>query len=234
VRLDAPPPRYAATELKDAPCGTAANGPGDVRTTFESGQTIVVEWTETIDHPGWFRIAFDADGDDGFLDPQYEGDVYNTPEVLLDEIMDGPGGPYSAQVTLPAVVCDTCTLQLLQVMTDKTANGWGNDEVYHQCADLRLVPAGSGTGSGSSTSAGTTEGTTAGTGPGATTSEPTSDAGSGSSGDGALGADAPQGCACTATSTSVPHALALPAVLVLGGRSRRRVRASHREPCTPA
>jgi hypothetical protein len=227
VRLDSPPPRYAETALKEAPCGTVANAPGDVRTTFESGQTIVVEWTETIDHPGWFRIAFDVDGDDGFLDPRYEGDAYNTPEVLLDEIMDGPGGPYSAQITLPEVVCDTCTLQLLQIMTDKTANGWGNDEVYHQCADLRLVPAGSGTSSAGSTSGGTTTGTMSGA---ASEAGP----GSGSSGDGALGDDAPQGCACAATSNPTRRTFAVPACLVLAVGVRRRVRASRRETCTLA
>ena len=41
------------------------------------------------------------------------------------------------QVTLPDVECERCTLQLIQVMTDKAPYGDGND-LYYQCADLAL------------------------------------------------------------------------------------------------
>src|SRR5262245_6609646 len=71
VRLVDPLPRYPApsredgTDLKDGPCGRA----GDTRTTdetriqtFTPGQTITVKFSETIDHGGHFRIAFDDDG----------------------------------------------------------------------------------------------------------------------------------------------------------------------------
>jgi len=42
------------------------------------------------------------------------------------------------QVKLPDVECTACTLQLIQVMTDKPPFD-GGDDFYFQCADLRLV-----------------------------------------------------------------------------------------------
>ena len=68
ITLASPQPRYA--EQKDGPCG---RGSLDQRTTkvstFQVGQTITVSWTETVDHPSHYRIAFDDDGQDLFQDP---------------------------------------------------------------------------------------------------------------------------------------------------------------------
>lgn len=131
--------RYSAFDIKEPPCGLAENEPGAVRYELEPGATLVLEWEETIDHPGHYRIAFDPDGDAGFVDPQGFDDLYTNDLVLYDGIEDHAGREgYAFEVTLPDVSCETCTLQLIQVMTDKPP--WGDgDDLYYNCVDLRLV-----------------------------------------------------------------------------------------------
>jgi len=139
-------------DIKDAPCGHAGGTRGTNVYTYAPGQTITVEIAEYIPHPGYFRIAFDEDGDDGFKDPvsikpldpargcpssaldqcgttdDFQ-DFYNTPEVL--EGMDNLnphltatfGQLYSWEVQLPNVQCDNCTLQIIQVMEDDAFHG---------------------------------------------------------------------------------------------------------------
>jgi hypothetical protein len=137
IRLDFPPPRD--TGLKSAPCGTYQSVRGPVTTTFQAGETISVVWQEIIGHPGHYRISFDDDGDDGFVDPTGFDDVSGGPNVLIDGIPDKTGTEmYEQQITLPNVACNNCTLQLIQVMTDKVPWGDGND-IYYQCADIVLV-----------------------------------------------------------------------------------------------
>jgi hypothetical protein len=152
-RLTFPTPRYPnppaedSRQLKAGPCGVD----NDTRTTdtsristFEPGQRITVTWKETIDHPGHYRIAFDDDGQDDLVDPSGYDDIQQSPTlpVLADGIADRSGGNYSFEVTLPDVECDRCTLQLIQVMTDKAP--WDGNELYYQCADIVLARSGSG------------------------------------------------------------------------------------------
>lgn len=136
IALTSPAPRYA--DQKAGPCG---RGSLDQRTTnvsvFRPGQTITVTWQETINHPGHYRIAFDPNGT-RFTDPASFTDVAPRMHVLVDNIADKAGGAYSQQVTLPNVECTNCTLQLIQVMTDKPPYGDGND-IYYQCADIVLA-----------------------------------------------------------------------------------------------
>jgi uncharacterized protein (TIGR03382 family) len=131
-----PAPRHSSQ--KSGPCGA---GDGDERggviSTYAPGSTITVRWQETVPHPGYFRISFDADGQDAFFDPPTSAPAGGD-GVLVDAIADKDGtGVYEQQVTLPDVACDRCTLQLVQVMTDKPPYGDGND-LYYQCADLVL------------------------------------------------------------------------------------------------
>src|SRR5262249_32020964 len=144
IALTSPTPRYA--DLKLPPCG---RGAGDARTsnvtTFRPGETITVAWTETIDHPGHYRISFDSDGQDAFVGPTGCADFYTAPSVLVDNIADRSGSQlkYTQQVTLPNIECSRCTLQVIQVMTDKPPYGNG-DDIYHQCADLVLSSGATG------------------------------------------------------------------------------------------
>ena len=130
IALTSPTPRTA--DQKSGPCGAAGSSRGTKVSTFQPGQTITVEWDETVDHPGHFRIAFDDDGNDAFQNPSQPTD--NFPSTLVDQIADKSGGHYSQQVTLPNITCSNCTLQLVQVMT--TAVPYNS--FYYQCADIVL------------------------------------------------------------------------------------------------
>jgi hypothetical protein len=152
-------------ELKAAPCGKAGAPRGSNVYTFEPGQTITIKLKEYVPHPGYFRIAFDNDGDDGFMEPQSimpenracmmgetrcgKTDFCNNPSVLLDNIephwdANFAGGAIdrSWQVKLPDVECDNCTLQIIQIMTDPAGGAHGPydlmNDVYHQCMDVTL------------------------------------------------------------------------------------------------
>jgi len=149
IALVDPAPR--GTALKQAPCGA---GPSSLRGTPDApiapGSTITVSWLETVDHPSHYRISFDPDGQHFTVPPDTTSDTAATdPLVLLDLIPDVQGNfpaggrPYQQQVTLPNIACDTCTLQVIQLMTDKppyTTDAASND-IYYQCADLVLAGA---------------------------------------------------------------------------------------------
>ncbi len=143
IALTAPAVRPTAS-IKDAPCGSTGSTRGDAISVFQPGETITVTWDETIDHPGYYRISFDADGQD-FTIPPAINDTSASDNVLIDLIPDEAGGPnYSQQVTLPNIECETCTLQLIQLMTDKlpyTTDAASND-IYFQCADIALRSGG--------------------------------------------------------------------------------------------
>lgn len=138
AHLDLLTPTPRTKSLKQGPCGA---GPGDPRgptvATFKPGEKIMLTWNEYVDHPGHFRVAFDDDGQDIFVDPEGFDDVSGGPGVLLDGIADKNGGDYAIEVTLPNIECDNCVLQVIQVMSDKPPYGDGND-MYYQCADIAL------------------------------------------------------------------------------------------------
>jgi hypothetical protein len=146
--LHYPTSRYGDHVLKDGPCGIAGGARSEPVTVLSPGAQIEVVWDEYVDHPGHFRIAFDADGDDDFIDPPcLSGCTTHAPEiarysngsVLLDGIADTPdGGESRALVTLPDVECEHCTLQVIQVMYDKPPYVTPGNDIYYQCADLML------------------------------------------------------------------------------------------------
>src|SRR5687767_4134172 len=88
-------PRPRGVDQKAPPCGRTGSTRGAVVTTFAPGETITVEWDETIDHPGHYRIAFDDDGDDVFQNPSNPDD--NFASTILEPIADKQGGRYTAQ-----------------------------------------------------------------------------------------------------------------------------------------
>lgn len=148
--------RNGDANIKDAPCGLLDDARGDNVYTYEPGETITIRLIETIPHPGYFRIAFDDDGTDDFVDPvsikpvdpnrecpfnEFDQcgttddaqDLYNTPAVLpnmdyLDpHVTSSFGAEWSWEVTLPEVECDNCTLQIIQVMEDTIHGGYNTD-----------------------------------------------------------------------------------------------------------
>lgn len=146
IQLMFPLQRYS--DQKSAPCGRAGNdGRGETVNVFAPGETITVSFDEHVNHPGHFRIAFDDDGQDAFYDPPTQTTCDTGLPILADCIPDLPGGGIgSYDITLPNIECENCTLQVIQVMTDKPPFGDGND-MYYQCADLALR-AGNGNGDG--------------------------------------------------------------------------------------
>jgi MYXO-CTERM domain-containing protein len=226
IKLRSPTPRDPNNPLKSAPCGPAASTRGSSMTMLTSGQKLTVSWDETIQHPGHYRIAFDSDGQD-FPDPMSFTDIAmpnkdlgNGVTILLDGIMDKAGAgigntPYTAEVTLPDIECTNCTLQLIQVMTDKAPYGNG-DDIYHECANLVLKKAGgaaagsgavaAGSGGAGAAGAGGASGAAA-AGSGAPTSGAAGSAAGGSSVAGAPAADA-AGSTASAARSSVAGSLA--------------------------
>ncbi len=139
IQLEYPPHRYS--DQKNGPCGAEEDYRTDEVTVFEPGETITVEWEETITHPSHFRIAFSLDGTDDFEDPADFDDFYTNEAVLADDIPDREeGGHYEYEVELPSQACERCTLQVIQVMYDREPYGPGS--LYWQCADVQLHPGG--------------------------------------------------------------------------------------------
>lgn len=123
--LLSPTPRNDNSGLKTGPCGNVA--PTGNPTVLAPGQTIEVSFHETIDHPGWYRLAWSAAGDADFEN-----------NVLLDDIVDeecvATPCTYTAQITLPDQACEGCSLQLIQYMTENP----DNPSLYYSCADITL------------------------------------------------------------------------------------------------
>jgi hypothetical protein len=232
VDLTYPPMRheYSNNGQKTGPCGS---GPATgAVTTFGPGATITVTWDETINHPGHYRISFDADGgDDDFVDPSGYDDFYVAPSVVADDIPDMGGNSFSQQITLPETECDLCTIQLIQVMTDKPPWGpGGGDDIYYWCADIAIKDGG---GSGGAPN------NTGGSGSGGNGASGQGGAGNGSGGDSsASGSSAPitatsdegGGCSFSAiTSSPAPsedrsHSVLLAAMAIVAAACRRSLR----------
>jgi hypothetical protein len=158
--------RSGRSEIKARPCGRAGSTRGANVSTYRPGSTITIAVDEFISHPGYYRIAFDPDGDDGFADPATISgefgncssdpkcgpgmtDFCNNDTVLLDNLDPHAVKPFPANlmptrftwsVKLPDVECNNCTLQIIQVMTDLNIHPapYPDDDIYYQCIDLVL------------------------------------------------------------------------------------------------
>jgi hypothetical protein len=217
--------RYGDGVLKDGPCGMANGVRGTNVYTYQPGETITITLAEYVAHPSYFRIAFDDDGDDAFVDPKSikpidptrgcpyalgvtndhcdASDFYNNAAVLPNmdnlnpHVSAASGTKYTWQVTLPNVECANCTLQIIQVMEDPFGHGpYDNvSDVYHQCIDLVLT-RGAGTMMGAAgTGAGAAGSTAPWPGVAGTGAMPEAGAGAGAAGGGAEPSGIPNGAA---------------------------------------
>ena len=154
VRILSPTPR-SSTQLKERHCGQTGSARANV-STLPPGSPLHLVWDEYINHPGWFRVSFQQNGDTFEIPPASDGPTgsgapsnYPTEDltgmtdpgtgslVIADRIADGT---LSLDFNLPDVECDNCTLQLIQLMTDKppyTTDTASND-IYFACVDLVL------------------------------------------------------------------------------------------------
>jgi hypothetical protein len=133
---------------KSAPCGGAGTA-SNVVTTVEAGSQLTVTWTETILHPGHFRLGIATNQAD-FVTPTPVLDnggancasapIESVPayptlvDGLFQHTQASPTGGYTTTITVPMMSCENCTLQLMQFMASH-----GPPCFYYQCATLRIV-----------------------------------------------------------------------------------------------
>jgi len=149
IRFGFPTARDQNTGIKGPyPCGPDPFwGPGQANTILTPGK-LVITLQETINHIGApFRIALSPADDTHY-------DEY----ILLDQIphndkwgpdygMTNPKG-YTLEITIPDIDCPRCSLQVLEIMTDKlrptgSCCTYPNKtelcpSVYHSCANVQI------------------------------------------------------------------------------------------------
>lgn len=168
-----PPPLTTNDGAKSGPCGCEVGGEppcsADYQTTeLKAGQQITVTWKETIQHTGKFRLAFSSKPVTAVAGADLDANVLY--EKVDQNSMSG--ATLTTTLTVPSTPCESCTLQLRQLM-EGAANPY-----YYSCASIRIVADDpSSSSSSSSTSAAT------GTG-GSTSSGETGSGGAGGAGQG--------------------------------------------------
>lgn len=140
--LAEPPPRDQQDGYKDdSACGVpfAVTQP---LTKYAPGQTLNVQWLETVDHPGCFLIEFSAGGDQDF---QILGRKSHSNPPLPEMATSAEPRHWSMDVTLPAAPCSGCTLRLRQLMLDDEVTAEACSPVnaaprsiYTTCANIAL------------------------------------------------------------------------------------------------
>jgi hypothetical protein len=120
------PGRSNSAGLKTGPCGGIAKNQTPA-IEFQRGQVIRVQWEETIDHPGYFEISISNDNDQTF-----------TPLITVTDTQNSGALPHrnEADITLPPnLICNSCTLRLIQQMTEDPAN----PRPYYSCSDIKIL-----------------------------------------------------------------------------------------------
>jgi hypothetical protein len=161
---------------KGSPCGpggydnvTPTPTSGAV-TEFHAGDTIEVDWVDTIAHPGYFRIALAQNRDDLKNPTIVQDATCNFDESMVPKTASGnvladgvhfrtrngfsaPAGTmFSQMVTLPNTPCDKCTLQVMQIMENDIQSL--SHCYYFHCADIKILPAGAPSNTGGATGSG--------------------------------------------------------------------------------
>jgi len=135
--IQRPPARNPAdSSIKRGPCGPYAPGSG-VRTQLIAGSQFTIEFDETINHPGYFQVFFSEVADTNFV-------------LIEDQIPHSNAAPsptmanprhYTHPITIPNTPCASCSLQFIQVMTDRNP-----PTLYFSCADIEIVAPGGADG----------------------------------------------------------------------------------------
>ena len=167
-KLDSPPSRSVQDALggpqKSSPCGEsdATQGADDSTPTNQvaqlaEGGMVTVSITETITHPGHYRVALAQDmaslppeptvtPGTGFACGSAPIDPSPQLPVLADGLFDHTssfnGAQQTAHVQLPAgMTCTGCVLQVIEFMGDHGLNTPGGC-FYHHCAIVNISAAG--------------------------------------------------------------------------------------------
>jgi len=133
----------------------------NVVTPVMGGSKLMLQVSETVFHPGFYRVALSIksrselpldnvvkDASGKVLPPAGPGTaasaVYQDPPVfpvLADNLWPHTSDMkmFSGEVTLPNVNCDKCTLQVIEFMAEHGSNGPKAGYFYHHCADLKIT-----------------------------------------------------------------------------------------------
>ncbi len=139
---------------KAPPCGGEGGGmASDAVTTVVAGQPVTISITETIYHPGHYRVVLGVDGQSSLpADPPVTagttacGSTVIATSPTFPLLADGQlvhtralSGPQQFSVTIPAEVrCTNCVLQVVEFMSDHALNVPGGC-FYHHCAVINVV-----------------------------------------------------------------------------------------------
>ena len=122
-------------------CGVAFSATQPL-TPYTAGQTLDVQWLETVDHFGCFLVEFSPGADQDF---QILGRKSHGNPPPPDAATSAEPRHWSMSVTLPATPCTGCTLRLRQLMLDAdvTADACSPTNampgsVYTTCANISL------------------------------------------------------------------------------------------------
>jgi len=133
-------PRNNDPGIKVGPCGGVAIV--NSNQSFNGGQTITINWIETINHPGNYFIEVSAGGDTGWIRVKTVAD--NQDNNVLPHA-------FSTTIDVPNLSCTTCSMRLIQEMTDRAMPTY-----YYSCSqsftivqNAALPPASGGGGSAS-------------------------------------------------------------------------------------
>jgi len=126
ARLMSPVPRNNNAGIKTGPCGGLARSANPM--VVQGGSNLIVQWEETINHPGRFIISLSMANDQNFNQ--------NVLATVIDTQNGGIPLPhrYQTQVAIPNINCPTCTIQLIQSMEENPAA----PTYYYSCADINI------------------------------------------------------------------------------------------------
>jgi len=128
ILLSSPSPRPPNSDnlKQDAnnpdPCGSRQRGSSPI--VYTPNQMVTFQFTETIEHPGRFKVQFSRTGDEGF------GDAENLLAVLEDT--NDADTEFTMNAKMPNLECDNCTLRLIQEMDEQPG------QIYVNCVDIQL------------------------------------------------------------------------------------------------
>ena len=146
---------------KAGPCGgqgANAGTPTGAITAVRGGDTIHLKIQETVFHPGHYRVALSVksraelpadpetvtrDSERGPWSVSAKINPKPKPPVLADGLFvhttaPAKGSFHEADIKLPNINCDKCTLQVIQWMAEHGRNADG-DYSYHHCADVKIT-----------------------------------------------------------------------------------------------
>lgn len=140
--LDQPAPRDRQDGYKDgSACGVGFDAAQPV-THYVPGQTVQVQWLETVDHSGCFLVELSAGGDREF---QILGRKSHSSPPPPEAVTSAEPRHWSLDVTLPTAACSGCTLRLRQLMLDDnvsadacSAVGAPPGSTYTTCANITI------------------------------------------------------------------------------------------------